>query len=295
MFVFLTSLRHPANANDFSKVEKLLSITLQSICGQTDEEFKVVVVCNELPSVEFKDPRVHYHVVDFPAPSQDKSANLTASPKFKDKGTKYMSGILYARQFNPEYLYIVDSDDWVHRDVVKVINSAQKYPVWYVNNGYIVNYPTKEYKRISGLSRYCGSTFVYDFNYLLDCAQIKGEINEMSSQDELIKQTSEFFILKLLSNHTINYRYFKSKGVTPRAIPLRAACWIQGTGENVSGTQGGAHGIPIDKAFKTTYSLPAAIQSDKKPNVLLYLRDMLTSMKSSYLWLLSRVTGENRF
>jgi hypothetical protein len=295
MFVFLTAIRHPANANDMAQVERLLSITLQSICGQTDGNFKVVVVCNVKPNLVFEDNRVHYHLVDFPAPSLQKSSSLEPAPKFKDKGTKYMSGMLYARKFNPDYLYIIDSDDWVNKNLVKTLSSNPKYPVWYVDKGCMVNFSKKEFKRIRGLSRYCGSTFLYDFKYLIEYADVKNDIDEFSNQDALIEGTSEFFILRLMCNHTINYRHFKSIGVTPKAVPLSTACWVQGTGENVSGSMGGSRGLPLDEKFINTYSLPDSLLSNEQATLMLSLRGRVTECISYFKWMLSKWTGVNRF
>ncbi len=295
MFVFIISLRHPDNANDFSQVEKLLTITLSSICGQIDENFRIVVVCNQLPHVTISDERIFYHVVNFPVPSKEKSSALSAEPKFKDKGTKYMAGLLFAKQFNPDYVYIVDSDDWVNINLITYLKSQPNYAVWYVDKGYIVNYQLKEYKRISGLSRYCGSTFVYDYNFLMGQANLNTAVDEHATQDELIQATSEFFLLKLMCNHTINYKHFKSIGFKPKGIPLRTSCWIQGTGENVSGTAGGASGLPIDEKFCATFNLSKHLISSKNKNVVLEVRDGINSIRSSYSWLMSRVTGQNRF
>lgn len=295
MLVFLMSLRHPDNANNFTQVEKLLSITLNSICGQTSKDFNVIVVCNELPNIEFEDERIFYHVVDFPAPSKNKGSAVEIEPRFKDKGTKYMAGLLYAQRFKPDYVYIVDSDDWVNVNLISQLNKRPAYPVWAVNKGFIVNYQSKEYKRVSGLSRYCGSTFIYDFSYLMNQADLKNGISESSSQDELINGTSEFFVLKLMCNHTINYRHFKDLGATPKDLPLRAACWIQGTGENVSGTTGGDSGLPIDRKFIDTFSLPEIMMSNNKTSIRLQLRDILSSFKSAYSWFMTKITGVTHF
>lgn len=295
MVVFLTSLRHPDNANNFAKVEELLSVTLHSLSKQTNDEFKVIVVCNALPNVDINDDRIHFHVVDFPAPSQKKASALDAEPKFKDKGTKYMSGLLYARQFSPDYVYIVDSDDWFNVNIVSTLKNEKKEPIWYIDKGYFVNYGLKEYKRKSGLSRYCGSTFIYDFDMLMKQANIQIEIDEHSDQNKLIEATSEFFLLKLMCNHTINYRHFSSIGLKPKALPLRAACWVQGTGENVSGTTGGESGLPIDQKFCSEFGLSTTFINSKSAPLTIKIREHLSSIRSSYDWLMSRISGTNRF
>lgn len=292
MFVFVISLRHPKNANNFAHVEKLLSITLQSICGQTDPNFKVIVVCNEKPNVSFQDERIHYHVVAFDAPSDKKAAALENQPKFLDKGTKYLAGLLYAEKFDPKYVCIFDADDWLNKNFVKEINQAPDYPVWYVNKGYMVNYQTKEYKNISGFNRYCGSSFVYDYQYLMSVAELKAPLTQDSTQDEMVAATSDFYISQLLANHTITYRLFDEKGTTPQEVPLNSACWLQATGENVSGTKGRNNGVPIDARFAEEFSLPKEMLSVQKPSLAAKIHNGLFALRSAYTWEKSKRTGK---
>ncbi|WP_020408717.1 glycosyltransferase family A protein [Hahella ganghwensis] len=294
MFVFLLSLKHPETANNYQRVEELLELTLRSICGQSCAEFRVVVVCNKVPQINFSDDRVHFHVVDYPAVSKS-GGKLDKEEKFTDKGTKYMSGLLFAKQFAPKYVYIFDSDDWVNRNLVSYMKSAPDYPLWCVDKGYFVNFESKEYKKRSGLLRYCGSTFIYDYNFLMREANVQGAIDEKSSQKELIEATSHHFIVKLLSNHTINYVYFKDKGIVAKPIPLRTACWIQGTGENVSNTAGGYKGLSIDDEFCHTFSLPDSCKSKDKAEFSNWIRDLFAGIYSSLTWYYSKYTGKRVF
>ncbi len=68
MIVFLTTVRHPVNSNNFEKVELLLNLTARSVLNQTDPDFRFVIVCNEIPDISVEDPRIVYHVVDSPPP-----------------------------------------------------------------------------------------------------------------------------------------------------------------------------------------------------------------------------------
>src|SRR5947209_1184565 len=113
MITFLTSIRHPLNSNHYADVENLFEFSLRSVCSQTDEDFNVVVVCNIEPRISFKDPRVIYHLVSFPPPSDLKQASTGMNVLCRDKGTKLMAGMLLARQFNPDYFFIFDADDLV--------------------------------------------------------------------------------------------------------------------------------------------------------------------------------------
>ncbi|NCP63915.1 MAG: hypothetical protein GW763_04845 [Paraglaciecola sp.] len=294
MFVFLLALKHPDTANDYATVERLLSTTLHSLLGQTSEHFKIVVVCNRVPDIEPKDPRIHFHHVAFP-PVSKVNGKLHPVEKFTDKGSKYLSGLLFAKQFNPSYVYIVDSDDWVNVDIVKFFEQCKPAPVWYVDAGCFVNLETNEYKKRAGLLRYCGSTFVYDYHFLMKVADIKNNIDAASTQQALIAATSEFFVINLLSNHLINYQHYKNMGSKPKPIPLRAACWIQGTGENVSQTAGGDAGLPIDKKFCDTFHVPYSFIPEHKQNLALKLRDFFAHMQSLAKWQYSKITGNKVF
>ncbi len=294
MFLFLTALKHPETANDMRKVESLLEVTLNSLLSQTHEDFLIVVVCNEKPAITCTDPRVNFHVVDYP-PVSKVNGKLVNSEKFRDKGTKYMSGLLYAKKFSPDYVFIVDSDDWVNTQLISTLKSLPHFPVWYVNEGAFVNFNTKEYKKRAGLIRYCGSTLIYDYDFLMEEANITEDVDERSSQDELVSASSEFFVEKLLSNHLINFSYFKDKGFEPKPVPLMSSCWIQGTGENVSETAGGSHGLPIDDKFIAQFGLPNSLKSNKSRSFVLEVRDWLSFLKSKRQWKTFLKTGRKTF
>ncbi len=52
MLAFITSLRHPQNSSDYTRVERLLKGTLASVTAQTDPGFVVIVVGNERPAFD---------------------------------------------------------------------------------------------------------------------------------------------------------------------------------------------------------------------------------------------------
>ena len=48
MITFITSIRHPNNSIFYERVWDLLEATLYSVCSQTNGDFRVIVVCNEI-------------------------------------------------------------------------------------------------------------------------------------------------------------------------------------------------------------------------------------------------------
>jgi len=288
MIIFLTSLGHPQCCKDYNKVTALLEITLRSVFSQTDPDFKFIVVCNQVPDVKFSDQRLIYHIVDFPPRD---STGLTAI--FRDKGTKLTSGFLFSRQFSPDYIFIIDADDWVNVNVVNHLHRNPSYPVWHVDGGYFVNYRTKQIKRKYGMNRYCGSTFIYTPDFLMKVANIKSDIDSSAGQDQLISATSETFIYHIIGDHQINYRYFTRMGVQPKSIPLRALGYIIETGENVSGFIGGEQGLPIDKRFCDEFGISESFISKKRASVIDRVRESLGCFRSFIGWLLYRKAGLN--
>jgi glycosyltransferase involved in cell wall biosynthesis len=300
MVIFITTLGHPQCYDNFKKVETLFEITLRSVFAQTDPRFKFVVVCNQIPDIKFNDPRLIYHVVDFP-PS---SVGPTTIERYlsdesrrrlflRDKGTKKMSGFLFAQQFAPDYIFYIDADDWVNTKVVEYLHREPSYPVWHVDGGYFVNYRTRRIKRKYGMTRYCGGTFVYTPAFLMGVANIKCDVDSHTGQDRLVSATSERFIYDILGDHPINYRYFAEMGSYPKPIPIRAIAYVLGTGENVSGVPGGQYGLPMNKRFCSEFGLSESFNSDEKATLTLLVHEFLGCFRSRVGWLTNRVTGAN--
>lgn len=82
MLVFVIPIKSPKVATSWSGVCQLFERTLRSVCNQTSSDFRVVVVCNEIPQIEFNHSSVEYLKVDFPVPK------LTYGAKGNDKAKK---------------------------------------------------------------------------------------------------------------------------------------------------------------------------------------------------------------
>ena len=182
MLVFITTIRHPHNSNDFGKVESLFEMSLRSVCSQTDAKFRVIVVTNVKPRIGYDDPRVIYHLVDFPPPSTDRCATTSLFACVRDKGSKLLSGMLLARRFRPDYFAFFDADDLVSRRLAAFVNTTQSAAGWYVDAGYVVNYRSWRVQRKSGLVRYCGTSLIPKAAELLRLADVDAGLSEFSTQ-----------------------------------------------------------------------------------------------------------------
>lgn len=138
MLTFIVPVKSEKLAADWPAFCKLFERSLKSICNQINREFKVVVVCHEIPTITFESDKVTYIQVDFPPPvlvenDWDKNRAL----KEGDKAKKIQKGMAFAEQEKPDYVMVVDSDDCVSNRIVSfVADQDQNSPGWYVKKGY---------------------------------------------------------------------------------------------------------------------------------------------------------------
>lgn len=295
MIVFITSIRHPKNSNNFGRVLELLSTTLRSVCSQTDPDFKVIVVCNDIPTIGFTDPRIIYHKVDFPPPSEVAASSIPFAAFMRDKGSKILAGFLLALKYEPKYVFSIDADDWISRRIVEYLHAQPSHPVWYVDGGFFADRQSLRVRRKHGMNRYCGSTFIYEPAFLLKTGQIKPAVDENSSQEELVESVSEYFFQSILANHAHSHKFALEHGINPKPIALRAVCWVVGTGENHSGTSGGANGLAIDQKFCKEFGLPDHYALNQKTTWRVKAKDSLGCVVSKLGWLWSRLSGRYVF
>jgi hypothetical protein len=175
MLVFIIPLKSPQVAKSWEHVSRLFERTVKSVCRQTSPDFRVIVVCNEKPHIEFKHPYITYFEVDFPIPEP----KLTA--RAEDKIRKISAGLIYAREFKPTHTMVVDADDCVSKHLAKFVNQNPKSNGWFLSRGYL--YPNGSqfvYLKRQDFHQWCGTCSIirYDLQGLpertqYDCPDIK--------------------------------------------------------------------------------------------------------------------------
>lgn len=255
MFVFLTTVRHPKTAKNYNAILDILSLTINSVSNQkTNFEYKFIVVCNELPELQVNFDNVIFHVVDFPPPGGGVSNKQTLTDMSRDKGTKLAAGLIFAKKLNPKKVFIIDADDWVRDNVVEYVMSNANNDFWHVNKGYVVNLNEKSYVRKYGLSRYCGTSYIYDYSKLIKLLSLD-IIEESPSLSSLIEGVEEFQLLNILGNHRYQFSHFKKYGYEFKELPFFSICWVVNNGENHSGKTGEAVGLPLNNNIVEQFGL----------------------------------------
>ena len=291
MVTFLTSIRHPRSSSNFAKVESLFEMSLRSVCSQSDSNFAVVVVANDVPRINFKDSRVTYHIVDFPCPDPQRSSARGIPHLFRDKGTKLIAGMLAAKRFKPDYFAIFDADDLVSRRIAQFVNTHSNAAGWYVDSGYVVNSKTWMTQRKSGLYRYCGSTLVPNASQLLRLARIEESVSTDLSQDQIVRLSSPQFVDQVIGNHPYMIGYFASHGLRMRPLPFRAACWILETGENSASRFRVEYGLPISEEICREFGISDARANNRPASIADRVRENLGAAVSSVGALRARIWG----
>ncbi|BFP42757.1 hypothetical protein FGF1_36020 [Flavobacteriaceae bacterium GF1] len=164
MLTFVVPVKSKTVTSDWNKFSQLFESTLKSICNQTDSNFKVVVVCHEIPETTFSHQNLHYLQADFEPPiSNDlESSENSYRGKEIDKGKKILLGAEYAsKEFKTDYIMTVDSDDFISKNISAFVNNSSKHiPGWYIKNGYIHFEGKKFLVKTFKFNDLCGSSII---------------------------------------------------------------------------------------------------------------------------------------
>ncbi|WP_426429768.1 hypothetical protein ACPX19_09505 [Winogradskyella sp. HB-48] len=141
MLTFIVPVKSKRVSSDWLEFCNLVERTFKSICNQTDQNFKLVAVCHEIPQINFTHKNINYLQVDFDAPvrRQNESSESINKRREIDKGKKLKLGADYARnELVSDYIMTVDSDDYVSCRIAEFVNkSSGDEPGWYIKNGYL--------------------------------------------------------------------------------------------------------------------------------------------------------------
>ena len=213
MLTFVIPVKSKSVASNWTKFSKLFERTLRSICNQTDPNFKVVVVCHEIPDVNFTHNSIHYIHPDFDPPTKKntKQRQFLLNQRL-DKGNKIKLGVDYAtKEFKTDYVMFVDSDDFISNRIAAYVNCRINESFgWYVRKGYL-NFNWKNALVVTKKFSYlCGSSII-----------VKPELVELFFDKGKIDLYFNHQLTKLDSN------------IELKEFPFSAGIYNIGNGENI--------------------------------------------------------------
>lgn len=131
MLYFGVPLKSRRVAVNWDHVMLLFNRTLRSLFNQTSPDFRVIVACHELPTLEQPfDDRLEFLQVDSPLPQ-----NLRE--QMCDRGYKVHAIGKRIRELGGGYTMIVDADDLVSRRLAAFVNRAPVGNGWSIDTGYM--------------------------------------------------------------------------------------------------------------------------------------------------------------
>lgn len=292
MFIFLTCIRHPDSSNNYQLVSQLFENCARSVCNQTNNNFKLIVVCNVKPEIDFSDERIIYHIVDLPIPDSREGVLL-------DKGCKRIAGLILAKKLFPlSYTMMVDADDLVSNKLVEnTIKAGKHRNGWWFDQGYLIDLGHMLLQRKHQLNNWCGSTLILNTELLYEFSQLsKSTLNESSSFQNILSQIDHFFLREVLGNHLHVRDYFNNKGKPLEKYNDFGCAWVVNTNENESKTRFSYSGVALNDTFYHEFGLirrENAITTSSIPQktleLIAYKLSALSSIKETFI---SKITNK---
>jgi hypothetical protein len=157
MFHFIIPLKSPLKSKDWNTVSNLFQRCVRSISAQTNKNFRIIVVGNEIPKVITVSP-----IEILPLQVQLKEPDDNIDCMDMDKAKKILCGVELAETLGASYCMPVDADDLISNRIVDYVASAnlnEQAPGWLLSKGYvypeggnILYYRRKKFMEICGTS-----------------------------------------------------------------------------------------------------------------------------------------------
>ena len=161
LLTFIIPVRHHANARNWESLRAKLAQTVHSINGQTNSDWRAIIVANEGSDLPDLPPRFAVERVNFPPNERHERQNNANRQEFwdafrLDKGRRVLAGMLACRESH--FYMIVDDDDFVSSSLVQHVADNRDAPGWCVQLGYVWDdggrllFATEEFNRMCGTS-----------------------------------------------------------------------------------------------------------------------------------------------
>ncbi|UKO97710.1 glycosyltransferase family 2 protein [Nostoc sp. UHCC 0870] len=233
MLVFIIPLKSKHICQSWERVCQLFERTLRSTCNQTTDEFRVIVVCNEKPNIEFTHKNIIYVERDFALPSLDwRSKNI-------DRTRKLITGLIYARNLNPSHIMCVDADDCISKHLADFVNRYPQANGWLIKKGYSYTEGDNIIRLMrKGFEQYCGTSNIVRYD-LYDVPEIIDEITEAKYVEYIFNYYRHREIIQTLAK----------KGTPLEPLPFMGAVYTKNGQNNYLGIEDNKKKINLKSRF----------------------------------------------
>lgn len=213
---FLIPVRHPANASDWSRLKSNLTQTVRSIAGQTNGDWRGLIIANEGSDLPALPERFGVEWVDFP-PNRLHEQGANSKTDFLDafridKGQRVLKGMLRAR--DTRFFMIVDDDDFVSASIVQYVADHPDANGWTIDRGYVWDDGGNILYRHPHFNRVCGSSLI-----------VKSDLYELP---DVFEQASPDYIKNMLGSHQRISALLAQRGTPLASLPFTGAIYRVG-------------------------------------------------------------------
>jgi hypothetical protein len=154
MIIFLMALVSKEKSKDWDLTTQLLQGTLDSLTNQTDQNFKVLVGCHEIPSVRFSTDKIHFVRMDYSPQGE------LGNPPIRDIYIKWYTALHQHKAIEFDYCMQLDADDRVHKNLVAYLNTQPFKDAWIISKGSEIDYGSRQVYQRNNIDQICGSTVI---------------------------------------------------------------------------------------------------------------------------------------
>ncbi|MCU0534240.1 MAG: glycosyltransferase family 2 protein [Hydrococcus sp. Prado102] len=228
MLVFIIPLKSPKVSSSWETVTRLFERSIRSVCNQTTSNFRVFVVCNEKPKIDFTHPNLTYLEYDFPIPGAD-----YPSKEF-DRTRKVVTGIMQAKALEKtSHIMMVDADDCISNNLAEFVARYPQSPGWVIKQGYWYQEGSRFVRVMrKGFDRYCGtSTIIREDLY---------DFSNVSNREEIANHFYKYY------RHREIKETLEKRNLSLQVLPFKGAVYIIDNGENIySGVETTKHFVSL--------------------------------------------------
>jgi hypothetical protein len=214
MLCFITALKSKVVSKNWETVSALFENSLRSAYEQIDPDFKIIVVCHEIPHLTLDyDDRIEFITVDFPPPEK-----LVTELTMQDKWKKLAIGMVRAGELKPDFIMFLDADDLVSNRLSQYVNQHKTANGWMLKHGY-----TYQFR----------SNWV-DFNDCFHCGSDSIVSSKLINFPQDLSEQSIRNCIVLRWGHTIIGEKLAEQGTPLEPLPFLGAMQVVNYGDNDS-------------------------------------------------------------
>ncbi len=149
MLGFVVPIKPKAVSKDWEYELKLLERTARSICGQNCDQFKLIIVYNDKPEINFQHKNIIYLYYPYPPVAVSEIEDFETyvikyysrvyAERMMDKGKKIHYGCKKAIEEGCGYIMSIDSDDLISNKLASFVarNGDSNKAGWRIKKGFI--------------------------------------------------------------------------------------------------------------------------------------------------------------